>query len=82
MGSITGMKLSVSLPPEDVAFVDDYARREGSASRSLVLHQAIQLLRAAELETAYADAYGEWADGDDGAAWDQSSADGVNDVPR
>ncbi|WP_213453984.1 hypothetical protein [Rhizomonospora bruguierae] len=48
------MKLSMSLPEDDVSFVDAYAARTGGATRPAVPHQAIALLRAADLETEYA----------------------------
>ena len=41
------MKLSVSLPEEDVAALDAYARAAGLPSRSAALHHAIRLLRQA-----------------------------------
>ena len=58
------MKLSVSLSEDDVAFVDEYARRRGASSRSSLVHRAIELLRMADLEAAYADAWDEWEPGD------------------
>jgi Arc/MetJ-type ribon-helix-helix transcriptional regulator len=81
-GSILGMKLSVSLSDADVSFVDEYARRRGAASRSSVVHQAIALLRAAELEDAYADAFDEWSTNGEAAVWETASADGVTDAAR
>ena len=77
-GSIAGMKLSVSLPDEDVAFVDEYAHRLGTSSRSSVLQHAIGLLRAAELETDYTLAFEEWSESDDAALWEPASADGLD----
>src|SRR6266540_1438458 len=68
MGSIVGMKLSVSLSQEDVEFVDEYSARTGSASRSSVIHEAIALLRQASLQDAYAAAFDEWDDSDDTVA--------------
>ncbi|MGH8826124.1 MAG: ribbon-helix-helix domain-containing protein [Jiangellaceae bacterium] len=50
------MKVSVSLPDEYIAFLDEYARSHGIESRSATLHRAVRLLRASQLETAYADA--------------------------
>ena len=43
------MKLSVSLPAEDVEFLDQYARSLGARSRSAVIRRAVRLLRASEL---------------------------------
>ncbi|HEY2793517.1 MAG TPA: ribbon-helix-helix domain-containing protein [Micromonosporaceae bacterium] len=72
--------MSVSLPPEDVSFLDDYVQRRGTPSRSAVLHQAIDLLRHSELEVEYAAAWSEWQTGE--AAWDEVAADGLADAPR
>lgn len=70
------MKVSVSLPDDDVEFLDTYAEREGFASRSAVLHKAVRLLRASELGSAYEDAWAEWDAGDDAALWEPTAADG------
>jgi len=72
------MKLSVSLPNEDVEFLDAYADAQGYPSRSAVLHRAVRLLRAAELGSAYEDAFEEWEAGGDSAAWEPTAADGVS----
>ena len=72
-----GMKVSVSLPEEDVEFLDTYARGHRIASRSAVVHRAIGLLRAAELSSDYAAAFDEWADDVDNEAWEVVAADGL-----
>lgn len=82
IGSVPGVKLSVSLPDADVDFINDYARRRGVASRSSVVHRAIGLLRAAELEDAYADAFDEWDSGGEAAVWSMTAGDGVVDAAR
>jgi Arc/MetJ-type ribon-helix-helix transcriptional regulator len=69
------MKLSVSLPNDDVAFLDDYGDSNGYPSRSAVLQKAVRLLRATELGGAYEEAWGEWADSDD--SWDAAATDGI-----
>ena len=74
------MKVSVSLPDDDVEFLDTYAEREGFASRSAVVHKAVRMLRASELGSAYEDAWAEWATSDDGAVWDTTTADGLADA--
>ncbi len=66
----------MSLPDDDVEFLDNYAEREGFASRSAVLHKAVRLLRASELGMAYEDAWAEWKASDDGALWEATTADG------
>ncbi|HEY0452513.1 ribbon-helix-helix domain-containing protein [Actinophytocola sp.] len=70
------MKLSVSLPEEDVAFVDQYVERTGEPSRSSAIQRAIALLRAAELEDEYASAFEE-VDRAETEAWDRAVGDGV-----
>jgi antitoxin MazE9 len=77
-----GMKISVSLPQEDVAFVDGYAARTEAESRSAVIHDAIELLRRAQLEQEYAEAFAEWDGSEDAEFWDQFSADGLTDEAR
>ncbi|MCT2583264.1 ribbon-helix-helix domain-containing protein [Actinophytocola gossypii] len=70
------MKLSVSLPAEDVAFVDEYVERTGEPSRSSAIQRAIALLRVAELEDEYARAFDE-VDEAETAAWERASGDGL-----
>jgi Arc/MetJ-type ribon-helix-helix transcriptional regulator len=71
------MKVSVSLPGEDVQFLDAYTREQGLDSRSAALHRAVRLLRASELGGAYEAAWGEWtADGED-EPWESTVADGL-----
>jgi len=71
------MKLSVSLPDEDVEFLDHYARTQGYDSRSAVVHKAVRLLRASGLGTDYADAWIEWSDSGDAGEWDAVVGDGL-----
>ncbi|SRR6266568_1936288 len=75
--SITGVKVSVSLPEEDVEFLDSYAQARGIESRSAVVHQAVGLLRAAQLGDAYEEAWASWATSDDAGAWESVVADGL-----
>jgi Arc/MetJ-type ribon-helix-helix transcriptional regulator len=71
------MKVSVSLPDEDVEFLDTYARAQGFASRSAALHKAVRLLRASELDGAYEQAWEEWEHSGDAEAWHATSGDGL-----
>lgn len=71
------MKVSVSLPGEDVQFLDAYAREQGLESRSAALHRAVRLLRTAELGGAYEAAWGGWAAKDDGTLWESTTGDGL-----
>jgi Arc/MetJ-type ribon-helix-helix transcriptional regulator len=69
------MKVSVSLPDEDVDFLDAYADSQGFASRSAVVHKAVRLLRASELGPAYEDAWDEWSR-EDADSWESTVSDG------
>jgi len=75
------MKVSVSLPADDVAFLDGYARDQGIHSRSAAVHEAVRSLRAlansAVLSSEYADAWHEWSLSDEAAAWDVTIGDGL-----
>ena len=69
------MKVSVSLPEDDVEFLDSYTRDQGIESRSAALHKAVGLLRAAQLADAYEEA---WASSDEAGAWETTVADGLD----
>ncbi len=71
------MKISVSLPREDIDFLDEYAKSLRARSRSAVIQRAVRLLRATELGPAYAEAWEDWDDGGDAGAWDSTLADGI-----
>ena len=72
------MKVSVSLPDDDVEYLDAYATAQGFASRSAVVHKAVRLLRASELGSAYEEAWGDWAASDEAGIWDVANADGMD----
>lgn len=72
------MKVSVSLPEEDVDFLDTYARAQGFASRSAVVHKAVRLLRASELSQAYEEAWEDWRRAGEADAWDTTTSDGLS----
>lgn len=76
------MKLSVSLPEEDIAVLDQYARAAGLPSRSAALRRAVALLRLPTLERDYEAAWREWEASGDGDLWESAAADGLADVPR
>ena len=69
------MKLSVSLPNEDVEFIDAYAKAQGIRSRSSALRRAVAMLRAAELAGAYSEAFEEWEASGEAQVWDAVAAD-------
>lgn len=71
------MKLSVSLPDDDVEFLDQYADTKGMASRSAAVHRAVRLLRATELGPAYEDAWAQWEASDESDLWNGATGDGL-----
>jgi Arc/MetJ-type ribon-helix-helix transcriptional regulator len=71
------MKVSVSLPDEDIEFLDAYAASQGVGSRSAALHRAVRLLRASELGPAYEDAWMEWSQSDEERLWETTTRDGL-----
>jgi hypothetical protein len=73
-GSITPMKLSISLSEDDVKFLETYARAQGLSSRSAVVQKAISVLKSSALGPAYDQAWQEWRDED---AWETASGDGL-----
>ena len=66
------MKISVSLPDEDVRFLDEHA-----TNRSAALHEAVALLRERHLADQYAEAFREWEAAPDAALWDAATPDGL-----
>ena len=71
------MKLSVSLPEDDVEYLDAYAEKQRLGSRSAAVQKAVRLLRASELGAAYEEAWTEWVDGEDNESWDVTASDGL-----
>ena len=67
-------KISISLPPVLLDFVEDYRVARGIKSRSQVIDVALRLLRERELDAAYREA----SAGID-PAWDATVADGLDD---
>lgn len=76
------MKLSISLPDEDVELLDEYVRSAGLTSRSAALQLAVRALRTAHLEQDYATAWDEWQASEEGALWDGTAGDGLADAAR
>jgi Arc/MetJ-type ribon-helix-helix transcriptional regulator len=71
------MKVSVSIPDDDVEFLDQYARKAGLESRSAALQKAVRLLRAADLAAEYAAAWEEFDPRGDAALWETTVGDGI-----
>lgn len=68
----------MSLPDEDVEFLDQYAASQRIGSRSAALHKAVRLLRATELGPAYEHAWADWASDEDGDLWETTTGDGLS----
>lgn len=77
-----GMKLSVSIPDEDVVFLDEYAAKRGYPSRSAVVQRALQSLRNEQLGDAYQASFTEWEASEDAALWESTAGDGFRDAAR
>jgi metal-responsive CopG/Arc/MetJ family transcriptional regulator len=73
------VKLSISLPDDDVIVIDRYAANHGIANRSAALHAIVQEHADAQLEADYVAAMIEWEDSGEAALWDVTSADGLED---
>jgi Arc/MetJ-type ribon-helix-helix transcriptional regulator len=71
------MKVSVSLPGDDVAFLDAYAEAHSFPSRSAVVQQAVRALRLDELRESYGPAWDEWANTGQADAWESTVGDGL-----
>lgn len=71
------MKLSVSLPEDDLDFLDAYAREQGYPSRSAAVHQAIAVLRSSQLADAYEEAWRSWSASGEADLWATANADGL-----
>ena len=69
------MKVSISLPDDDVEFLDAYAQSQGIESRSAVVQKAVRMLRLSELGEAYEEAFTSWEDEGEAAVWDAVVAD-------
>jgi len=69
--------MSVSLPSEDVKFLDSYASAHDLASRSAAVQSAVTALRLSDLADDYCDAWEEWQKSEESALWAATVADGI-----
>jgi antitoxin ParD1/3/4 len=74
MQAVYAEKLSISLPPTLLDFVEEYRVARGIKSRSQVIEDALYVLRERELEFAYKEASAEVD-----PAWESTVADGLDD---
>ncbi|MEY9894583.1 Arc/MetJ-type ribon-helix-helix transcriptional regulator [Catenulispora sp. MAP12-49] len=68
-------KLSISLPDDDVAFLDEL----DAGSRSAAIHAAIEVARSMSLVDDYTAAYDEWVESGDAELWEAVVGDGITD---
>jgi len=71
------MKVSISLPEEDLEFLDAYVQAQGLGSRSAALHKAVRLLRGSELTGSYEESFVAWAASEDATDWGTTVSDGL-----
>jgi Arc/MetJ-type ribon-helix-helix transcriptional regulator len=76
------MKVSLSIPIEDLEYVDEQARLGRFPSRSAAVQAAIRLMRDREYADSYAEAWDEWDASGEGALWGAALADGLTDAAR
>ena len=73
---MSSTKVSISLPDDDIGYLDSETLAGRYPSRSAAVHEALRLLRESRLADAYAEAYGEWTEDD----WDVAIADGLDEA--
>ncbi|HEU5423675.1 MAG TPA: antitoxin [Nitrolancea sp.] len=66
-------KLSISLPDDDLEFLDEL----NADSRSAAIHAAIELARSLSLVDDYTAAYDEWVESGDAELWEAVVGDGL-----
>jgi len=66
-------KLSISLPDDDLVFLDEL----NADSRSAAIHAAIELARALSLVDDYTAAYDEWVSSGEAEVWEAVVGDGL-----
>jgi len=73
------MKLSVSLPEDDVRFIDAYSRDAQLNSRSAAIQKAVQSLRESLLAEEYDQMFSDSGYLAETDAWNSTAADGLDD---
>lgn len=71
-----GTRISATLPPDLLAFLDEYQHARKLDSRSAALADAVRALRERELQTAYAELGEAQASGQE--IYSQDNADGLS----
>lgn len=71
------MKVSVSLPRDDIEFLDEETRAGRYPSRSAAMKAAVTVLRQASITDSYAQAWDEWEQSGEDLLWESVVADGL-----
>lgn len=71
------MKISISVPDEQVELIDRVMTAQGLTSRSAAIQQGIELWLNQALVDDYAAAFKEWDGSGDSAAWEAVVGDGL-----
>ncbi len=74
-------KLSVSLDPIRIKFIEQYQTSHEVRTKSEVVDRALALLQHEELKLQYAAAYQEWFDSGEAEVWDAVVGDGLENEP-
>ena len=72
------MKVSVSIPDDDMAFLEAQIAAGRFPGRSAAVHAAIRSLRERELDAEYAASNREWRESGDADDWDALAGDGLD----
>ncbi|MFD7297689.1 ribbon-helix-helix protein, CopG family [Streptomyces sp. NPDC059897] len=79
---MANVRLSISLPEEQVEFLDKYVGDGETPTRSAAIQEAVKLLQEAALESDYLAAWDEWYASGDAELWEQTVGDGLDDETR
>ena len=74
-------KLSVSLDPTKIKFIEQYQTNHEVRTKSEVVDRALELLQREELKLQYAAAYQEWHNSGEQKIWDAVTGDGLEHEP-
>ncbi len=70
-------KVSITLRPDLMRFLETYQTQNRLESRSAVIHQALEMLRSETLAAEYREASQAWDASPDSEIWDRSAGDGL-----
>jgi antitoxin ParD1/3/4 len=73
----TKIKLSVTIEPTLLDFLERYQASHVRKTKSAVVEEALALLRERELERAYREAAQEWLEIPDAQLWESTAVDGL-----